>query len=102
MRTMDDFGRVSLADLQLMQDLAQRITAVRPDLVNSGSSYGELAWTWGKGYASDGESWLRRLWFSGDVLVACGWALLPHQVRRSDGSVKDVTNVDTAQPADPR
>ncbi|MGV4980946.1 GNAT family N-acetyltransferase [Streptomyces sp. NRAIS4] len=89
---MDDPELVSAADVRLMQGLAQRVTALRPDLVNSDASYGELAWIWGKGHASDGASWLRRLWLSGDELVAWGWAQLPHQVRRSDGSVKDVTS----------
>jgi GNAT superfamily N-acetyltransferase len=74
-----------------MQGLAQRVTAIRPDLTSAGASYGELAWVWGKGHASDGETWLCRLWFSGDDLVAWGWAFLPHRVRRSDGSVTDVT-----------
>jgi GNAT superfamily N-acetyltransferase len=87
---MDDFDLVTAADVQLMQDLAQRVTAVRPDLVNSDASFGELAWIWGKGHASDGGTWPRRLWFSGAVLVAWGWAYLPHQVRRSDGSVTNV------------
>src|SRR5919197_4609258 len=91
-RTMDDLGLVTAADVQLMQGLAQRVTAVRPDLVNSDASFGELALNWGKGHASDGESWRRRLWFSGDDLVAWSWAWLPHQVRRSDGSVKDITS----------
>jgi GNAT superfamily N-acetyltransferase len=88
---MDDAGPVTAADLRLMQGLAQRVTAVRPDLVNSDASVGELAWIWGKGHASDGTSWLRRLWSSGDGLVAWGWAYLPRQVRRSDGSVNDIT-----------
>jgi GNAT superfamily N-acetyltransferase len=74
-----------------MQGLAQRVTAVRPDLVNSDASFGELAWIWGKGHASDGATWPCRLWFSGSELVAWGWAYLPHQVRRSDGSVQEVT-----------
>ncbi len=82
---------MTAADLQLMQDLAQRITAVRPDLVNSNATFGELAWIWGKGHACDGGTWPLRLWFSGSALVAWGWAYLPHQVRRSDGSVTDVT-----------
>ncbi|GAA3431246.1 hypothetical protein [Kutzneria kofuensis] len=81
---------VTAEDLQLMQELAQRVTATRPDLVNSDASYGELAWNWGKGYASIGGSWRRRLWFDGGDLVAWGWAQLPHQVRRNDGSVRDV------------
>jgi len=91
-RTVDDFDRVTADDLQLMQDLAQRVTATRLDLVNSDASFGELAWIWGRGHARDGKTWARRLWFSGDALVAWGWAYLPRQVRRSDGSVTDVTS----------
>ena len=98
---MDEFDRVTAADVQRMQDLARRVTAVRPDLVNSDASFGELAWIWGKGHACDGESWLRRLWFSGDDLVAWGWATLPHRVRRSDGSVEDVTSAYLAYQVDP-
>ncbi|KUJ36890.1 GCN5 family acetyltransferase [Streptomyces sp. NRRL F-5122] len=82
---------VTAADVQLMQGLAQCVTATRPDLVNSDATFGELAWNWGKGHVSDGASWRRRLWFSGGHLVAWGWARLPHRLRRSDGSVKDVT-----------
>jgi GNAT superfamily N-acetyltransferase len=82
---------VTAADVQLMRGLAQRVTAVRPDLVNSDASFGELAWNWGRGHAGDGASWRRRLWFSGGELVAWGWARLPRRVRRNDGSVKDVT-----------
>jgi GNAT superfamily N-acetyltransferase len=88
---MANFELVTAADVQLMQDLAQRVTATRPELVNSDASYGELAWNWGRGHASDGASWPRRLWFSGGELVAWGWAQLPRRVRRSDGSVKDIT-----------
>ena len=89
---MGDLDLVTVADVELMQGLAQRVTAVRRDLVNSDASFGELAWIWGKGHARDGQTWPRRLWFSGDVLVAWGWAYLPHQVRRSDGSVTEVTD----------
>jgi GNAT superfamily N-acetyltransferase len=88
---MGDFDLVTAADIRLMQGLAQHVTATRPDLVNSDASFGELAWIWGKGHASDGGTWPRRLWFSGDELVAWAWAYLPHQVRRSDGSVTDAT-----------
>jgi hypothetical protein len=87
-----DFDVVTAEDVQLMQGLAQRVTAVRLDLVNSDGTFGELAWIWGKGHASDGPTWPRRLWFSGGELVAWGWAYMPHQVRRSDGSVRDVTS----------
>jgi len=36
---MDDVGLVTVADVQLMQGLAQRITAVRPGLVARGLYY---------------------------------------------------------------
>ncbi len=88
---MTDFELVTAADVQLMQGLAQRVTATRPDLISGGASYGELAWVWGQGCARYGATWPRRLWFSGDELVAWGWAFLPRQVRRNDGSVTDVT-----------
>ena len=74
-----------------MQGLAQRVTAVRPDMISAGASYGEPAWVWGQGCARHGATWPRRLWYSGDELVAWGWAFLPRQVLRSDGSVADVT-----------
>jgi GNAT superfamily N-acetyltransferase len=83
---------VTAEDVLLMQGLAQRVTALRPDLVNSDASYGELDWIWGKDHAGKGAHWPRRLWFADGALVAWGWATLPHQVRRSDGSVRDVTN----------
>ena len=40
---------VSAADVQLMQGLAQRVTATRLDLVNSEATFGELAWNWARG-----------------------------------------------------
>ena len=82
---------VTAADVQLMQGLAQRVTAVRPDLIGADASYGELAWIWGKGHAAYGAAWRRRLWLDGGELVAWSWACLPRQVRRSDGSVTEVT-----------
>lgn len=88
---MANFELVTAEDVQLMQGLAQRVTATRPDLVNSDASFGELAWNWGKDHVSHGAGWPRRLWFSRGDLVAWSWAKLPHEVRRSDGSVHDVT-----------
>jgi ribosomal protein S18 acetylase RimI-like enzyme len=88
---MTDVELLTAADIPLMQGLAQRVTAIRPDLISAGASYGELAWCWGKGCGSHGATWPRRLWFSGAELVAWGWAFLPRRVRRNDGSVKDVT-----------
>ncbi|CCH30974.1 GNAT family N-acetyltransferase [Actinosynnema sp. NPDC047251] len=88
---MGNVELVTAADVRLMQGLAQRVTAVRPELVNSDASYGELAWIWGKGHAEHGAGWPRRLWFADGELVAWGWTYLPHRLRRNDGSVKDVT-----------
>lgn len=88
---MTSFEVVTAADVQLMQGLAQRVTATHPNLVNADASYGELAWNWGKGHAADGAHWPRHLWFSNGELVAWGWAQLPRQVKLSDGSVKDIT-----------
>jgi GNAT superfamily N-acetyltransferase len=88
---MTDFELVTAADIPLMQGLAQRVTAIRPDLISAGASFGELAWVGGQGRAPYGATWPRRLWFSGDDLVAWAWAFLPRQVRRNDGSVRDVT-----------
>lgn len=98
---MTDVDLVTAEDVQLMQGLAQRVTATRPDLVNSDASYGELAWLWGKGHADHRATWRRRLWFCGEELVAWGWAHLPHQVRRRDGSVKDVTGANLAYQVHP-
>jgi ribosomal protein S18 acetylase RimI-like enzyme len=88
---MTDAEFVTAADVELMQSLAQRVTAIRPDQVSAGASYGELAWIWGKDQAGYGTTWRRRFWFSGADVVAWGWGFLPRQVRRSDGSVADVT-----------
>ncbi|MEV6109147.1 GNAT family N-acetyltransferase [Streptomyces sp. NPDC051940] len=82
---------LTAADVRLMQGLAQRVTAVRPELVNGEATFGELAWGWGKAHAGEGASWRRRLWFAGADLVAWGWASLPRRVRRADGSVRDIT-----------
>jgi ribosomal protein S18 acetylase RimI-like enzyme len=88
---MTDLELLTAADIPLMQGLAQRVTAARPDLISAGASYGELAWVWGKDNAVHAATWPRRLWFSGGELVGWGWAFLPHRVRRSDGSVREVT-----------
>ncbi|GIE76812.1 hypothetical protein Aph02nite_27620 [Actinoplanes philippinensis] len=91
-RTMTNLDLLTAADVQLMQGLAQRVTATHPHLVNAEATYGELAWNWGKSHAAHGATWPRRLWFAGGRLVAWGWAQLPHRVFRSDGRSKDVTN----------
>ncbi len=79
--------RLSPPDLRLMQGLAQQVTALRPELVNSDATVGELAWGWGKDHADLSGTWRHRLWFSGGDLAGWGWAFLPHQVMRSDGQI---------------
>jgi hypothetical protein len=49
---MTDFELVTAADVQLMQGLAQRVTAARPKPVGAGASYGELTWIRGSGSMS--------------------------------------------------
>ncbi|NDZ79867.1 GNAT family N-acetyltransferase [Streptomyces sp. SID10853] len=98
---MANFELVTAGDLRLMQGLAQRVAATRPELMNAEATFGELAWNWGKGRAGDGASRPRRLWWSGGDLVAWGWAHLPHRVRRNDGSVKDVTGASLAYQVHP-
>lgn len=91
---MTDVELVTAADVGLMQGLAQRVTALRPDLISAGASYGELAWVWGQGQAAYRATWPRRLWFCDGELVAFAWALLPRQMKRNDGSVRDVTGAE--------
>ena len=43
---------LSPQDVRLMQGLAQQVTALRPELVNSDATVGELAWGWGKDHAA--------------------------------------------------
>lgn len=95
---MTDFEPLTAADIPLMQGLAQRVTAVRPDLISADASYGELAWVWGKGRTTAERAWRRRRWPAGDDddLVAWGWASLPHEVTRNDGSVRTVTGASLA------
>ncbi len=88
---MTSFDRVTVADVRLMQGLAQRVTAARPDMISAGASYGELAWIWGHGHAAYGPTFRRRLWFADADLVAWSWAFLPRETTLPDGSVKKVT-----------
>jgi len=77
-------------DVQLMQELARQVTELRPELVNSDATIGELAWVWGKDRAEQGDTWRRRLWFDGSGLAGWGWIFLPYRVMRSDGKYLDV------------
>jgi GNAT superfamily N-acetyltransferase len=99
--TMANLELVTAADVELMQGLAQRVTATRPDLISAGASYGELAWIWGQGQAVYRATWPRRFWYSDGDPVAWAWVFLPRQVRRNDGSVSDVTGAELAYQVHP-
>jgi ribosomal protein S18 acetylase RimI-like enzyme len=76
-------------DLRAMQGLAQRVTALRPELLGGEATFGELAWSWGHGLAACGDTWRRRLVYNGGELIGWGWAYLPRRVVRTDGSVSE-------------
>ncbi|MDX8534767.1 GNAT family N-acetyltransferase [Mesorhizobium sp. VK25A] len=73
-----------------MQGLAQEVTALRPELLNGDATVGELAWVWAKDFDALGRFWRHRMWFAEGRLAAWGWACLPHQVPRGDGTVLQV------------
>lgn len=91
---MTEFETMTAADVPLMQGLAQRVTALRPDMISAGASYGELSWIWGKDSALVGDTWRRRFWYADGEPVAFAWALLPHRKVRNDGSVLDVESAE--------
>ncbi|MFI7009232.1 GNAT family N-acetyltransferase [Streptomyces sp. NPDC050145] len=99
---MADSELLTAEDVRLMQDMAQRVTAIRPDLVNSDAAYGELAWNWGRGHARAGDAWRRRLWHDdAGELVAWAWAALPRRVVLSDGSATEVKGAYLTYQVDP-
>jgi GNAT superfamily N-acetyltransferase len=78
------------AELRLMQGLAQRVTGLRPDLVNGEATVGELAWGWAKDFDALHRFWRHRLWFADSGLAAWAWVVLPHRVLLSDGKFREV------------
>ena len=72
-----------------MQGLVQQVTALRPELVNSDATVGEMAWVWGKDHADLGGSWRHRLWFDGGELAGWGWDLpaVSGEARRDSPSI---------------
>ncbi|SDJ39669.1 GNAT family N-acetyltransferase [Streptomyces indicus] len=98
---MTDSELLTHADIVLMQGLAQRVTAVRQDLLNADASYGELAWNWGRNHAALGAHWRRRLWFHEGELTAWAWAHLPRTYRLSDGTEKHLAGAYLAYQAHP-
>jgi GNAT superfamily N-acetyltransferase len=87
---------ISADDLRSMQSLAQQVTIRRPELLGADATVGELAWVWGKGHATLGETWRHRLWYSGDSVVAWGWTYLPYRTPRSDGKDLEVKQANLA------
>jgi GNAT superfamily N-acetyltransferase len=79
---------VTLDELRLMQGLARRVTERSPALLNGDATLGELAWVWGHTYDALSPFWRHRTWFEGGELMAWGWARLPFQVRREDGTLR--------------
>lgn len=79
-------GEIGSTELQLMQELAQRVGTVRPDLVNGDATVGELAWVWGKDHDKLKHSWRHRMWFVDGRPAAWGWAHLPYRIPRGDGT----------------
>lgn len=75
-------------ELKLMQDLAQEVTALRPELLNGDATVGELAWVWAKDFDALNPSWRHRLWFTDGRLAAWGWAHLPYRIPRGDGTFR--------------
>jgi GNAT superfamily N-acetyltransferase len=78
-------------ELRVMQEIAQQLTALQPELVNDDATVGELAWIWGKDHAEFGHTWRRRLWRgSAGQVVGWGWVYLPYEVTRTDGRVLSI------------
>jgi GNAT superfamily N-acetyltransferase len=88
-------------EVRLMQGLAQRVTALRPELVNSEATFGELAWVWGKDHSEQSGTWRHRLWPDGSGLAGWGWIYLPYEVMRSDGQLLRVKETLLAWQVDP-
>ncbi|UUP17806.1 GNAT family N-acetyltransferase [Nitratireductor thuwali] len=84
---MDELGPT---ELRLMQGLAQEVTAIRPELLNSEATVGELAWVWAKDFDSLGPFWRHKFWYVDKRLVAWAWACLPHRIPRRDSALRDV------------
>lgn len=88
-------------ELRLMQELAQQVTALRPELLNGEATVGELAWVWAKDFDALSGFWRHRMWFAEGRLAGWGWACLPHRVTRGDGSVLEVPSASLIWQAHP-
>ncbi len=95
-RVMGDADMFDPDDVRLMQGLAQEVTALRPELVNTCAGVGQLAWIWGMGRRGEDDNWRRRLWYQGTDLIGWGWANLPYVGSRGDGQSYRVDYADLA------
>jgi GNAT superfamily N-acetyltransferase len=82
-------GELGPTQLQLMQGLAQEVTAIRSDLLNGDATVGELAWVWAKDVDALNPFWRHRLWVRDGRLAAWGWVCLPYRVPRGDGTFRE-------------
>jgi GNAT superfamily N-acetyltransferase len=82
-------GDLGLSELRLMQDLAQQVTGLRPELLNGDATVGELAWVWAKDVDALGQFWRHRFWFVEGRLAGWGWAWLPYRIPRGDGTFRE-------------
>ncbi|MBK1783685.1 GNAT family N-acetyltransferase [Prauserella cavernicola] len=89
------------ADIRRMQELAQRVMALRPELLNGDATVGELAWCWAKDVDALGRFWRHRFWFADDRLAAWAWVHLPHPITRGDGTVREVEEANLVWQTDP-
>jgi GNAT superfamily N-acetyltransferase len=82
-------GAPGETERRLMQDLARQVTLLRPELLNSDATVGELAWVWAKDVDALNPFWRHRLWLVDGRPAAWGWAWLPHRVARGDGTFRE-------------
>ena len=82
-------GALGSRELRLMQGLSQHVTMLRPALLNSEATVGEMAWLWAKDFDALNHFWRHRLWFENGALVAWAWAWLPYRVPRGDGAFRE-------------
>lgn len=65
------------APIRAMQSLAQEVWRLRPELIASEGTLGELAWLWGGGLRRKAGAWKHRVWSKGATTLAYGWAFGP-------------------------
>ncbi len=66
--------------IRAMQSLASEVWRLRPELVNTEVSMGELAWLWGAGHRNRSDTWTHKLWEEGGRTLAFGWIFAPEEM----------------------